>query len=165
LSFVLSGVEMILEYKVYPTFGNKWFRKIVCYMPIIFIIISFVMMSGQRAYSNLQMNRVLSDGPFTPSSKSLFDYISDHTEKDSTVIFRKPRVMGLLTKHKSVAIHTLGQIVGQISRWDYICLSKTTDDSQISPSESQELLAQGLVQLVYENSEFLLYKFRPESKK
>jgi hypothetical protein len=155
ISFVLSGFEMILKDKDMLALGEKRFRMFICFAPVFAVILCFGITSTLRAYNNLQINHELSDGPLSETSQGMFAFIAENTEETSTVIFFKPRIMRLFTDRKSV----LKKDIWQISRGDYLCLSLKHIDSQVSIPEIRELSERGLAQLVFENSDFLVYSF------
>lgn len=155
LSFVLSGLEVLLKDKDTRAMREGWFRKSICFTPLLAIILCFGSISVNQAYDNLQVDNEISVGPFSETSERMFAFITDHTEETSTVIFRKPRVMRLMTNRKSIMITE----IGQITRGDYLCLSlrKNSRNGQVSISEIQELEKQGLIRLAYENNKFTVY--------
>jgi hypothetical protein len=69
------------------------------------ILISFVFMS-HTAYKSIvfSKNGGIIDGPYTPDSVELLNYIKKNTNKDDAIIFHKPRALMLYTDRKSFAL-------------------------------------------------------------
>jgi hypothetical protein len=105
----------------------------------------------------------------------MFSFIKSNTEKESTIVFFKPRLMRMMTNRKSLMITTKQDI----TRGDYLCLhfiSQKRDKvslykmeellklnfiiarNQVSPDVVADLLKQKAALLIYENSEFKVYK-------
>lgn len=160
ISFALSGLEMLLGG---PTPVERRVRRLVCYIPVFLVIFYFGKAASLGAYYNLHENREVAIGPFTATSQSMFSFVKEHTEENSTVIFFKPRVMRLMTGRKSVMISNMEQI----SRGDYLCLylRNDADDYQVSPAAIRGLLEQGSARLVYMNSEFSVFALSKIEKK
>ncbi|MFZ3057321.1 MAG: hypothetical protein WA098_11240, partial [Smithella sp.] len=96
-------------------------------------------------------------------------------EKENTVVFFKPRLMRMMTDRKSLMLRTKEDL----SRGDYLCLHFITQKKdevslsemeellnlkivlardQVSPDVIEDLLKQKAASLIYENSEFKIYK-------
>jgi hypothetical protein len=151
ISFVLSGLESFQGGK---TATEKRLRSLLCHLPVVLIIFSFGLQSAYSVYDNISRNRESSDS-FTATSGSLFSFISEHTEKASTIIFFKPRLMRMMTNRKAVMINR----VEDLSRGDYLCLyMRHGRIDQVSATAIQELLRKGAARLVYKNSDFRAYR-------
>jgi hypothetical protein len=158
VSFMLSGLE---AFQGGRTAMEKRLRNLLCYVPVIFIVFSFGLQSAGSAYENISRDRERSSGPFTATSKSLFTFISEHTEEESTIIFFKPRAMRLMTNRKSIMINK----VEELSRGNYLCLYLRSDAyNQVSATIVEELLGEGTARLVYENRDFRVYQLREGRK-
>ena len=71
---------------------------------LISAVSALTLTSVSYAYGNLnypEHDRIL--GISHPAATEMFDFIRNHTEKQDTIVFEKPRVMALLTQRKSVA--------------------------------------------------------------
>jgi len=90
------------------------------------------------------------DGPFTEESTNMFNFISENTHNSDVIIFRKPRVLNLLTDRKSIFINK----IEQLNRGNYIVI-----DKKLSPQETDNYLKNSfeLFNLVYENARFKIY--------
>jgi len=93
-------------------------------------------------------------GPYTASSQDMFSFIRSKTEKESTIIFFKPRLMRMMTDRKSIMLRKKEEL----SRGDYLCVYLAQIRDQVSPDTIRELLKQEAAVLIYENSEFQVYK-------
>jgi O-methyltransferase involved in polyketide biosynthesis len=101
-------------------------------------------------------------GPYTETSQSMFSFIRSNTEKESIIVFLKPRLMRMMTDRKSLMLTKKEDL----SRGDYLCLYPPTQlkvlaaqlRDQVSPDTMQDLLKQEGALLIYENSEFQVYK-------
>jgi len=154
VSFVLSGLE---AFQGGTTGVEKRLRKLVCYVPVVLIILCFALHSARGVYANISRDRETALGPFTATSESMFSFVAEHTEEGSTVIFFKPRVLKLMTNRKSIMINK----VEQLSRGDYLCLYLGSDSyDQVSVAAVEELRREGAARLVYENSDFRVYRLR-----
>jgi hypothetical protein len=69
------------------------------------ILISLVYMS-HTAYKSIIFNKSgqVVDGPYSPDSIEMLNYIKKNTNKDNVIIFHKPRAMTLYTDRKSFAL-------------------------------------------------------------
>jgi hypothetical protein len=153
LSFAISGLETFQGGK---TALEKGLRKLVCYVPAVVVVLCFGFHAVIGAYENIRRDRVpTSPGPFMATSERLFSFISEQTEADSTVIFFKPRVMSLMTNHKSIMIKR----VEELPRGDYLCMYMRPDAyHQVPDTAVDDLVKEGVANLVYENRDFRLYR-------
>ena len=85
----------------------------------------------------------------------MFCFIKDNTEKESVIVFWKPRMMTLMTGRKSFQTSKLDKIfVG-----DYLCLYLRKDSYNQPPASDLEFLLNNYeLQMVYENPDFRIYK-------
>jgi len=171
-SFVITGLNIFQGGK---TNIEREFRKWVCLIPILIVLTYFGIYSAGNACLNIINNRETFFGPYTKESQNMFSFIRSNTEKESTIIFFKPRLMRMMTNRKSLMI-TKKQ---DITRGDYLCLhfiSQKRDNvplyemeellklkfiiarSQVSPDVMADILKQKSASLIYENSEFKVYK-------
>jgi hypothetical protein len=85
----------------------------------------------------------------------MFSFIRSNTEKESTIVFFKPRLMRMMTDRKSLMLRNKEEL----SRGDYLCLYLPVQArDQVSPDTMRDLLKQKAASLIYENSEFQVYK-------
>jgi hypothetical protein len=107
-----------------------------------------------NAYANMIHHRETVFGPYTETSQNMFSFIKSKTEKESTIVFFKPRLMRMMTDRKSIMLRTKEEL----SRGDYLCVYLAQVRDQVSPDTVQNLLKQHVALLIYENSEFKVYK-------
>jgi hypothetical protein len=151
-SFVITGLEIFQGGK---TNIEQKLRKWVCLIPIFIVFTYFVINSAGNAYSNMIHHRETFSGPYTATSQDMFSFIRSNTEKESTIVFFKPRLMRMMTDRKSIMLRTKEEL----SRGDYLCLYLPAQiRNQVSPDTMQDLLKQEVALLIYENSEFQVYK-------
>jgi hypothetical protein len=150
-SFVITGLEIFQGGK---TNVEQKLRKWVCLIPILIIFTCFVISSVGNAYANMIHHRETISGPYTAPAQGMFSFIRSNTEKESTIVFFKPRLMRMMTDRKSLMLRKQEEL----SRGDYLCVYLAPVRDQVSPDTVQELLKQQSVSLIYQNSEFLVYK-------
>ncbi len=150
-SLVFSGLEALCDRA--PAVDKRLW-KALCYLPVVAVILRFGSHAGSTVYRNINDGEVM-DGPFAATSQELFSFIADHTESDSTIIFFKPRVMRLMTGRQSISVDAVEQIL----RGDYLCIYlRANAYNQLTESEVECLLAQGIIHSIYANSDFALYR-------
>jgi hypothetical protein len=151
-SFVITGLETFQGGK---TNIEQKMRKWVCLIPILIVLTYFVINSMGNAYANMIHHRETFSGPYTATSQDMFSFIKINTEKESTIVFFKPRLMRMMTDRKSIMLRTKDEL----SRGDYLCLYLPVQiRDQVSPDIMQDLLKQQRALLIFENSEFQVYK-------
>jgi hypothetical protein len=158
-SFVITGLEIFQGGK---TNIEQKLRKWVCLIPILIVLTYFGINSIGNACTNMIHHRETISGPYTETSQSMFSFIRSNTEKESITVFFKPRLMRMMTDRKSLMLRKKEDL----SRGDYLCLYPPTQlkvlaaqlRDQVSPDTMQDLLKQEGALLIYENSEFQVYK-------
>ena len=102
-------------------------------------------------------------GPYTETSQSMFSFIRSNTEKESIIVFLKPRLMRMMTDRKSLMLRKKEDL----SRGNYLCLYPPSPQlkvlaaqfrDQVSPDTIQDLVKHKTALLIFENSEFKVYK-------
>ncbi|MFZ3105016.1 MAG: hypothetical protein WA096_10000 [Smithella sp.] len=172
ISFVITGLEIFQGGK---TNTEQKIRKWVCLIPILVVFTYFAINSAGNAYANMIHHRETLFGPYTATAQNMFSFIRSNTEKENTVVFFKPRLMRMMTDRKSLMLRTKEDL----SRGDYLCLHFITQKKdevslsemeellnlkivlardQVSPDVIADLLKQKAASLIYENSEFKIYK-------
>lgn len=155
LSFAVSGLEGLCD-RVTAVAGRLW--KTLCYVPVFLVILFFGLYHVNAARHNIN-DDTIAHGPFAPASEEMFSFIAEHTEIDSTIVFFRPRVMRLMTGRKSILVDR----VEHISRGDYLCLYLRPDANfQLSDSEIEGLIAQGVMQMIYANRDFEVYRLNKD---
>jgi hypothetical protein len=150
-SFVITGLEIFQGGK---TNVEQKLRKWVCLIPIFIVLTYFVISSVGNAYSNMIHHRETISGPYTAPAQGMFSFIRSNTEKESTIVFFKPRLMRMMTDRKSLMLRKQDEL----SRGDYLCVYLAQVRDQVSPDTMRDLLKQEAAFLIYQNSEFLVYK-------
>ena len=152
VSFALTGLEKCIHVD-----HGSWsvFGKMVALIPVIVIIVFFFKSSLMNAYKNIVNKRIVYSGPFQPTATEVFSFISSNTEPNSIIVFRKPRIMRLLTNRQSILIDQ----VDKLMRGDYLCISKNAGTSyQLGNKEVEILRENGRIHLVFQNKGFELYQ-------
>ena len=114
----------------------------------------FLFTSSRSAYVNLQNDRMI-NGPFDPYSKEVYNYIKEETPSDSVVIFFKPRVMVIMTEHRTI----MSTECDRMYKGDYLVLSsKVGENQQITP---ENIGACNLpLNQVLKNNRFIVYEIQ-----
>lgn len=160
ISFLLSGLERCTNGSAESKPG---LRKAICILPIALVLLCFGTRSAGHALGNLAQNRASFSGPFTEMSGSMFSYIERNTGAESVIAFFKPRTMRMMTGRRSLLINR----VGELSRVDYLCFYRGDEthryQNQISPGEVRRLNEKGILEPVYKNTDFVVYRVAESS--
>jgi hypothetical protein len=153
MSFVLSCLG---KYKVGIVEPERILRKVTCILPVLLVLLYFGKHSVSHAIDNLVRNRTSFSGPFVETSRSMFSYIEKNIETKSTVVFFKPRAMRMMTGRRSLMINK----VGGLSDGDYLSFYQSDKVylDQILPDEVRCLAEKGIIQEVYRNRDFVVYR-------
>ena len=96
-------------------------------------------------------------GPFQKENVELFKYISLNTNKDSIIIFYKPRIMTLFTNRKSARITKFDKI--KKSGADYVvCRKNSKVDLEIQKFTQR-------VNKIFVNNTFNLYRLNKKTNR
>lgn len=151
--FLLNGINLgIANKKVMIKIFSYGFGCI-----LLTLLIAFFVSDIQYALSNTLHVGEQSEGPYSAPFEGVVEFISQNTPKGSSIVFFKPRAMRMRTGRSS-------RLVGSeeyLNRGDnYICLFKRElKDQQISLIRAEQLTSQGHMKKVYENNEYVLYKY------
>jgi hypothetical protein len=151
ISFMLSGLEAM---QGGSSGGRFALRRVLCILPIAFIIICFSVLSISNARENLNRNRATLEGPYTDSSSDMFEFIKQETEPDSTLVFFKPRVLRMMTGRRSFT--TLN--AEQIWHGDYLVMYLRDEGKPISLEDAAHFEAQGASERIFMNDDFSVYR-------
>lgn len=122
---------------------------------LILLVLGFASLCVYDAIRNLQRDRMTSSGPYTATAQDMFAYISQHTAEQDIIIFFKPRALRMLTNRPAIQV----DFPSEIGRGDYLCLYLGPDAyQQISPQQASDLVKDGILEMVYSNEEFILYR-------
>ncbi|PKN36768.1 MAG: hypothetical protein CVU62_13640 [Deltaproteobacteria bacterium HGW-Deltaproteobacteria-2] len=151
-SFVITGLEI---FQGGQTNTEQKLRRWICLVPVIIVFAYFAINSTGNAYANMMRHRESFTGPYTASAQSMFSFIKSNTEKETTIVFFKPRLMRMMTDRKSIMLRRKDEL----SRGDYLCLYLLAPArDQVSLDTIQSLSDEKTAFLIYENSEFKIYK-------
>ncbi len=116
--------------------------------------------TAHTAYKNIMFNKSgqVIDGPYSPDSIELFNYIKANTSKDASIIFHKPRVMILYTGRRTFAMSSYNFTPEKAynSGADYIVINKT----QYLPTNLTLDDFKGELKCEFENNSFLLCRLK-----
>lgn len=99
------------------------------------------------------------DGPYSAAATEMFTFIRDHADTGDVVVFRKPRVMALMTGLKSVRL-TKEHDFERVSGIRYMVFDQMNPAGQLSSDYVKQLFMNKnkSVSLVFENNQFAVYK-------
>jgi len=151
LYFLFSGINKI-SFILY----NKDIKIDMGLMTGIPLISLFLLTISVNIYRQHNLKDNIMPGPYQKDSVELFNYISLHTNKDSVIIFDKPRVITLYTHRKSARITKFDKI--KESGVDYIvCRKNSQFDLEI------QKLAHRLNK-IFVNNTFNLYRLNTKKQ-
>jgi hypothetical protein len=134
-------------------------RNGLCQICASLLLAFFVIQSIHGAYNNIkksdQPRNVAS--PFDATSREMFKFISENTNKDSVIIFFKPRAMRLITDRRSIRACNLAEIL----RGDYFVLYKNFG---FLPKNTRNNLPPSL-EIIFENRFFKIFKVTDKFRK
>lgn len=123
------------------------------FLPIVIATIFFIS-SLIYTYKNIiYNNRTI--GPFSAPSTEMFEFISNNTTPNEIVIFRKPRVLHMLTGRPSI----LYDKVSDFKHLDIMVIDKSQYGSQIPINDISTLLMHHPAQVVFSNELYDIYRF------
>ncbi len=123
-SFVMTGME---AFQGGTTSTEPKLRTGICLFPVLFVLTWFAISSTSTASANMTRNRETLSGPYSKESQSMFSFITSSTEKESIIVFFKPRLMRMMTNRKSLMLRTKEEL----SRGDYVCLFTAQTGDQL----------------------------------
>lgn len=152
VSFALTGVQAV-----------GWLRRVTLLRPLVWgaalipaaFVFQQLMISTHLSSQNLRNERTVAAGPFTPAAQDMFRFVADSTRPEDVIIFRKARIMRLMTGRMSLMINTVdGLAVG-----DYLVLGQEPGLPRLLP-EGAEPGVSFPARLVYRNEMFAVYDLR-----
>jgi hypothetical protein len=148
----LKGISLSLDLSNKVRFTNINAASFFC-IGLILISLVYMLHTAHKSIIFNKSGQVL-NGPYSPDSIELFNYIKKHTGKDDAIIFHKPRAMTLYTDRKSFALNHLGfrPEIAYNSDAKYVAIAKekyTDFDLRIEDF-------QGKLQCEFENKSFFL---------
>lgn len=153
VSFALTGVQAVAG----------WLRRTTLLRPLawgaVLIPAAFVFQQFQLSLhlssQNLRNERTAAAGPFTPVAQDMFRFVADSTGPEDVIIFRKARIMRLMTGRMSLVINT----VDGLAAGDYLVLGQEQGLPRLLP-EGVEPGVSFPARLVYQNEMFAVYDLR-----
>jgi hypothetical protein len=151
-SFMISGCEIVWQKLSNIRTG-----------PSLFFLIAFTLFSFGTYYGFERLEKIRveisMDGPFTKSSEEMFSYVRGNANDSDVIIFRKPRVMLLLTGRPSLLINQ----PERLTEGQYLVLDKLKihDEAQLPLNFPLTLEVQG-GQVVFENKQFKVFKLKTQ---
>jgi len=151
-SFALTGLEG--RQGVQAVYGRS--RRHTLRLLIVLGVVAWSGVQSARAsIDNYTGGREVSSGPYAQTSREMFSFIRDNTEAGSTVVFFKPRAMRLLTGRRTLVIND----TSQLARADYLCIYLRPDaKNQVSHEDVGSLRRENIIELVYSNADFDVYR-------
>ena len=149
LYFIFVGIN-----KLNFILSNKDIKIDLGLMIGIPLIVIFFLTISVDIYKQYNMKDNIMPGPHQKDSIELFNYISSNTNKDSIIIFNKPRVMTLYTNRKSARITNFDKIIE--SDADYIvCRQNSQVDLEMQKNGQR-------VDKIFVNNTFNFYQLNTE---
>ena len=118
-----------------------------------FLIIVFFLTSLLQINLNYKNNFKLIDGPYNDDSTEMFDFIKKNVSQTDIVVFRKPRVMTLLTNKYSIMYNDMKDFVEK--DW-YVIDKKNTMNIDLN---RKNFFKKYPASIFFENKQFIVYKF------
>lgn len=159
LRFIFPIIPFYIWFLILGLRKNNFFqKKYLNYLrPLVCIALFFFATSLYCVFTNLKNNRNVSHNAFGSNSMELYSFIKNNLTDKDIVVFRKPRVMTLMTGRPSIAYDKTVDFVF----FDYLIIDKFAKNSgQICIHEEFEFIRQHPVDLVYTNQAFDVYKFQ-----
>ena len=124
------------------------------------IIIFFQSFMVESINIKLRGKGNIEDGPYSKNNSEMMDFISLNTLAADKIIFYKPRALRLLAGRNGFVVNTISQITD--GRANFLILRKDGKNERF-PSLSEIDKISTHLKIVYENSDFWMYKITNES--
>lgn len=121
---------------------------------LLLLTILFFVSSSFFAAQNLRAKRATVDGPYSEPSIEMFDFVNSRLPNNARVIFRKPRVMYMLTGRESFSYFR----EESYTKGDAIVIDKRNVSLQLNCSDLLSLIKNQRLDLLFENEQFLIYR-------
>ena len=151
LYFLFSGIN-----KISLILSNKNIKIDMGLMAGIPLILLFLLTISVNIYGQYNMKENIMPGPYQKDSVELFNYILLNTNKDSIVIFDRPRLITLYTNRKSAKIANFDKI--KESGADFVVCSRNSQVDLEMQKFSQE------VKKIFMNNAFNLYRLNTKKQ-
>lgn len=145
--FFVLGTEIAQKkiFKLHPTFLPKA------------IVALFIVASGYVVIQNVTHDESRYDGPYSPAATEMYAYIREHSESTDIVIFRKPRVMALITGLHS-ARFAKPEDYEKFEGMRYLVLDNHNLSDQLQKDFIEKQLDAKKLELVFQNDQFKIYQ-------
>ena len=144
--FFIIGIRSITDFN---SNSNLKFKKIIAN----FFVLIFFFTSLIQIHHNYKNNFRLIDGPYNNESTEMFDFIKKNVSQSEIIVFRKPRVMTLLTDKRSIMYNNMKDFVEK--NW-YVIDKKNPMNVDLYRNN---LFKKYPANIYFENKQFIVYKF------
>jgi len=158
--FIFHGIRALCRKIQAP---NKAKLHIIrTFLPIalpLLIMLSISPIFLSNIASNLSNDRYNSTGAYSKDAVDLYDYIRENTDKNSVIMFRKPRVLWLNTHRKGFTKDILAADPSDriLHNADYYLYStELSDEEELSAIQNNDQTYS--IETAYMNDSFVLYK-------
>lgn len=121
------------------------------------IVAMFIIASAYIGTQNILRDSSQYEGPYSADSTEMFDFIRSNTTASDVVIFRKPRVMALMTERPSVRI-TQEKDIAKLKGICFLVQDSKNPSGQLPERFVQEKILNDSFALIFENNQFKIYK-------
>ncbi len=151
IHFVFIGFQWFFK-----TLGGSWSRAAQGLTACLLILVAlyFARFSTHKAFSNIENHRKVEFGPYDKTSQDMFSFIRENVPDDAVIVFWKPRAMRMLTNRKSIMVDSLPEL----NRGSHLCIYSKTFSFQIPYDIEEKLVQDGMLKMVYANSDFRFYQ-------
>lgn len=140
-----TEIAQVKIFKLNPTFLPKA------------IIAIFIVASGYVVFQNVTRDEARYDGPYSLAAAEMFEFVREHATRTDIVIFRKPRVMTLMTDVHS-ARFAKPEDYEKLDGISYLVIDENNLSDQLPASYvDMQSNAQNL-ERVFQNNQFKIYK-------
>lgn len=128
-------------------------KKVSYLLPLIVLAWIFFTSASFNAYKNISGGGEYGDGPFTPESLDMFNYVKVNSLESDIIVFRKPRLMYLMTGRPSVRYDN----EESFKYLNYLVIDKKNNDGEVAIFEGNDFFVKNKLRLVYRNKQFDIY--------
>jgi hypothetical protein len=120
---------------------------------LILVGVCFGQASIKQAWANVSAQRAVTEGPFAPKAQEMLNFVRQNIPQEAVVAFFKPRLVRMVTNHRSYQIDRIPALAGA----DYLCMFIYGYD-QLPPAAISDLEKQGVLTLIFTNNDFQIYR-------
>lgn len=146
---VLLGVEHLSALRWWSIYARL--SRVV----IVFVVLFSIACAMYKISLYSQDDYVLKDGPLSPASVEVWEYIKSNTDKSATFAFWDPRVLNFFTGRKAASYRSLSEIDSSLI--DYVVMSR--DGDVLSCATCRECYDDQ--ERVFSNGNFVVCKTKP----